>query len=318
MPGLRNALRALDNSGADPGVIKEVFAQAEAVYPEFRGDVYKGIAEKVTFGSGSNGLTTTQVLRDVATNIANGPGFDDSNALPPSPTAVLHGEVVARERERNDHFRETSGPLENRALPYRTQASWQEGMEDLERLVLADPTRGDFAFEGSWVYAPEDQTWYSLGGRTVARDAMGNVNHRAVQYDASALSETPVLVHLHPEVFPYGQSNYGHVLPTNHDYDAVADMIDNAQGPITPRSFIVHPFGVTEFTYPQDTDAIRQAAGAFEAASRNTLIDAHGSPPDIDNLVREIGVLGFINGIIQGINDALPNGFGIKFYPKDT
>jgi hypothetical protein len=320
MHHLTTALKALDTANVEPGLVKEVFQKIEGLHPEDRTDTYEDLKDVLVFGCPSQGIAPAELLEALAQRTRKGDNIDVALKqimdTPPVGASESQPTPFAPSEARDKLFALKPGPLENTALPHRTQRSLKDGLEDITQLTHANSQRGDIVSEGAWVYDPASSTWYSHGGETVA--IPNGMRHTpAIRYDASQLSETPYSLHIHPADYARHSDKYGFVFPSNADYRAAATIIEDAQNPVALRSFISHPLGLTEFTYPQDTAAIRQVSEVFEDI-RNQLFGLFGDERNIIREAQHVGDENFVNDCVRHINRSLPPGFAIRYYPRGS
>lgn len=308
----RDALAALDAAGVDPQTTAAVFDHIRDMHPEYRGEAYERVKHALTLEGPASGRTPSEMMQDIARRLR------DEETNPPSelPSSEVETEIFAPREQRDSHFREVPGQLENRCTPYRTQRTWSEGVADLARLTDASYARGDAVSEGHWVFDPQTDTWYSHGGET-RYVAPGRIRHTSINYDVSELSDTPYSVHIHPKDFAILADKYGFVFPTNADYRAAATLLESTQDSVPMRSFISHPLGLTEFTYPSNPVAMRQVADTFEAL-RTRFFDQFSDEHHIMAVGNAIGPENFARESVDAINQLLPEGFEIRFYPRGT
>jgi hypothetical protein len=174
MVTFREALRALDSAGVEPTVTQEVFELVQKMDPSVRRSVYRSLARDLSHGAQMPYMTPQDFMSAVNTNLKGG----EANPLPTAETILAKGRL-----ERDDYFREAEGPLRHQATPYRTEHSWQQGVKDIAGLVGAQSARGDIVSEGFWIYDPEQNRWYSQGGRSYASGS--GLYHAFLRYDVS-------------------------------------------------------------------------------------------------------------------------------------
>jgi hypothetical protein len=230
------------------------------------------------------------------------------------PTANQEAVVIDPGKAKERYFVVKPGSLEHAALPYRTERSLSDGLSDIEQLAGAQETRGEVLAEGSWIFDPQTQVWYSLGGETKWLGS-SNVKHTSLPYDIGQLSSEPVSVHIHPQKFvPIAGEKIGFAFPSNADYRTVATMIETSGSEIRPRSLIVHPLGITEFTYPNDAEQIRQMGEVAEAIKEQAFAQ-FGSLDALQAQADSMGERQFTQQLMDQINVALPEGFRFRIYP---
>jgi hypothetical protein len=323
MREFRTALEAINIAGLDPAATKSVFGAIAGVDPEERSEAYSMFREAITDGCPGLDLTPTELVNSITTQLDNGVEVREAirratgmsgqlrvEVQDPSPPIIAPREVIER------RFTEKPGPLEFAALSYQTERPLNEGVRDLEGLTDADSRRGDIAGEGAWVHDPDNGKWYSLGGETKFLGG-GHVNHRHVAFDVSQLSSKPYLFHIHPTDAAMHSDRYGYTFPTGADYTAVANMLDIAAQPAELRSFISHPLGITEFTFPTDnTEAIREVAATFEGLRDELWHSITPDERDIPGIARQMGEREFMTRCVQAINQHLPPGFAIRWHER--
>ncbi|HQO37241.1 MAG TPA: hypothetical protein PLP56_00105 [Candidatus Omnitrophota bacterium] len=223
-----------------------------------------------------------------------------------------------------------NSPLVNRLLPYRTIRSWEQGMEDLAGLMqVRDHTiEGIDIREGAWLFAPETQTWYSLGGKTEAK--IGGVRHIMFPCDVSHLSNNPAFVHIHPEsleilIGPLPQqldfprfhkkiTKFLSSMPSGTDFEAIASFIRRDSSRTSNISaYIVHSLGITEIKFPHDVDALAKFAEGFRDLKDQVMLDF-----DVQKYYKQYGdsetSFDFVRRFFPVINSRLPPGFSISLY----
>jgi hypothetical protein len=312
----RDALRALDSGNIDPAATVEVFDLIRDMHPEYRAEAYDAVRDAIVFGAAAHEKSPNDMMRDLAEQLRAGDSQQVAGEITSGQPDTAEGVVIAPREQRDTYFPEVPGNLENRALPYRTTRSFEDGIRDIERLTHSQSWHGDTVSEGHWVYDPESSTWYSHGGETygVGPD---RVRHTSIGYDVSELSSTPRSIHIHPEEFAMRSDKYGFVFPTNADYRAAAYMLENAHHPVQMRSFISHPLGITEFTYPTDPQAIRAVAETFEQL-RNDFFDRFQGEDHVLAVAQAVGAETFAQMSVAEIRAALPPGFTLRYYPPGT
>lgn len=315
------ALDALTEAQVDPQLIKTTFDEFIKLHPEESAGAYDVLREAITFICPAVGMTPAELLQAMTDRVAAGRGnivealMDafESQQLPAREGEPI---VVVPQHELERRFLEKPGELEFSATSYRTERSLNDGMRDIERLTDANYHRWERVGEGNWTFDPASQTWYSLGGETTYIG--GGVRHRSIFYEQSALSETPVSVHIHPEAYAVAKSDkLGFVFPSNADYRAVATMMENALNPVRLSSLISHPLGITKFDYPQDSAKVRQISERAEAIWKGFMTQ-FGSEDNLMAMARQVGEYDFARWAVAEINRLLPTGFTFALYPRGT
>ncbi|QQG40584.1 MAG: hypothetical protein HYV37_03375 [Candidatus Levyibacteriota bacterium] len=329
------ALSSLAIAQVDPEVVKDTFARVGGRRPYFRQGLYRALEEMITFGCPSNRTNPQEVLQGLLANLQEGEDIEtaierylseEQRKLPNENEVVIYelGE------ERDSYFIPKAGHLELAALPYRTQRGLNDGVRDLEEIARARSHRWESVGEGMWIFDPNGDTWYSLGGKTEVHP--DRVRHNFIPYDASQLSEKPYMFHTHPEDLevmlrnPYddfpSREYRDHVTkflsstPSRADYSVVADTIERATSEIHPRSFIVHSLGITEFTYPNDLEKIKEMATKSRDIRDQAMLNfgwdyLHWRRDIIDEPT-------VARMLIDDLNKLLPEGFSIKLHEPGT
>lgn len=227
------------------------------------------------------------------------------------------GPVVTKDV--GDYFPELGlDRLVHGVLPYRVNRSLRDGLSDLRRLM-------ETAFaEGAWVFAPETETWYSLGGRTEVHP--GRVRHEFFPYDISALSLNPVFVHIHPKdsevfispnrdslAFPQLQKKlvgFLTALPSGADFLELVTLNRLSTRPVEITGLIVTSQGITEFSAPAEAENVDAFAGSFKFDKGEAM-----SNFDAAGYIAEHGIsepdLAFIARLMPAVRHKLPPGFEI-------
>lgn len=203
-------------------------------------------------------------------------------------------------------------------LPYRAKRNLAEGISDLHDLMKKGHQ------EGAWMFDPSAETWYSLGGRTNLRP--GSVRQEFFPYDVSALSSSPVFVHIHPEgnetfISPHRDSlaypqlqkkitKFVATMPSGSDFETVSHLMTEASQKVPVSGLIVTSIGLTEMRMPNDPKRIAEFAKTFRDLKDQVLLefDARGylnkhgiQEPDIE----------FVKRLLVDLNKKLPPGFEI-------
>jgi hypothetical protein len=324
MDSFREALRTLHVAGVDPQLVKDVFQTFDQIDPQYRHEVYDDLRALITNGARVYDMKPEAVLRAALHEVND--ETDIEHALgkvverQQKGTRVEGSEPgISTPRERIDnHFIQKGGQLEHAAVPYQTNRSLEEGLSDIKELTGAERYFGDVVAEGHWIFDPHTDTWYSFGGETKRDPVTRTTSHTSQKFDVSELSDTPYDFHIHPTDNEKIADRYGHIFPSNADFKTAATMLDDAGNTVSLRSFISHRYGITEFTYPADTNALREAGEHFE-----TLRDAYfeqciGDEYDVLATARHMGDPEFIRAIVADINSHLPETFAIKIHPHGT
>jgi hypothetical protein len=316
---LIEALRALNVGTVDPALTTEVFGALEHEHPEYRKDSYMHLKDTLEILCPARGETPQELMQTLATHLRSGLSFDDAldrvvDGGTPLPSGDEHVTVIVPREEQERYFPRQRGELKHGVLPYQVERSLNDGLRDLEKLTQARSNRGDVVAEGAWAFDPDSSTWYSLGGSTTYIPS--GARHSSIAYDLSRLSDKPHVFHIHPNEFAIGADQYGFVFPSNADYRSVATIMQDAERPIHPRSFISHPFGVTEFTFPDDPQRIQEVAEVFQGM-RDALFARFGHDSrDIQDAALRIGKEQFVAMMVRDVNAHLPEGFAIRLHPQ--
>lgn len=231
--------------------------------------------------------------------------------------------------ERERYFVRKPGELEIAALPYQTHRPLNEGVRDLEKISVATIYRWKEVGEGFWVYDEATETWFSFGGQTELKPR--GVRHNMLPYDIGQLSENPIMFHCHPKDFDVfirparGESIFPSqyedqiteflaATPSRADYAVIADLLERATSGVTPKSYIVHPLGITEFTYPVDVSKLKQMSIESRDIRDQAMLDF-----DWRTLERQGGApRDLVLRLIDSLNRKFPEGFSVKFLPRGS
>jgi hypothetical protein len=284
---------------------------------------YKTFKHLMTFCLPASGLSIDSILAMFV-----------SASKSQSKRKMLEGVIEKRPTlpNKEKYFLPFEGRLEHFAQPYVTKRSLDEGLEDLARLATLSYNNWDEVGEGSFVFDPKSELWYSLGGELelpsmeeVLSGRAERVRHNFLPYDISDLSETPFLFHVHPEeldtfVKPREEDlTYPHLrehitkftmaTPSRADYRVVAQLMKNAKSEIKPRSFIFHKLGTTEFVYPYNIQAIEEMGEKARILRDQPLLN----PPEHSLHLDESQ---FVKVLIDDLNTKLPKGFALNLHLK--
>lgn len=208
--------------------------------------------------------------------------------------------------------------LRHGILPYRATRSLEEGLQDLHALMKAEYQ------EGAWIFDQQSDTWFSLGGRTNLRTH--SVRHEFFPYDISALSLSPMFIHIHPEknevfIRPHRDSlaytqlqdkvtKFLATMPSGSDFKAISDLMNEASRTVAVKGLIVTSIGLTELIVPNDPCRIAELAMSFRRLKDQTLseFDARGYFTEYG--IKEPDVK-FVKRLLGELNKKLPPGFEI-------
>lgn len=337
-PPFLQALKALIVTNVLPETVVKVFDALGGKSPYKRKSLYQAFEQAIIFGCPANNWSVKDTLECMSDQIEKGEAIEDILEDVISGINIVQNrdvQIIFFPNERiENYFAFKEGPLELIGLPYRTKMTFHEGVVDLGKLAKADGLRWEDEGEGFWVYDPDSDWWYSLGG--LDEEIAGGIRHRMIAYDISELSSSPKMFHIHPEgfevytrprdklLFPpeYTDqvSKFITVTPSRADFNAVSDFFYLASKPMLPRSFIQHALGITEFTYPNDPDLIRKLAQDFKAIKDQAIGDYPWKS------LRGYGYsdVNMVLILIDHLNALLSNGFSINLYrnnssiPKDN
>jgi hypothetical protein len=314
------ALHALNVATVDPDLIKEVFGVIEGQGSDTRNTMYTDLKDSIELLCPLRGITPAELLSAIAIQLRAGLSFDQAinrviergGGLPSADETVS---VIIPSEQQERHFPTQEGPLRHAVHPYQTRRSLNDGLRDLERLTGARRLRAEVVAEGRWAFDPQSGTWYSMGGSTTYIPERAAVQHRGLQYDLGQLSPSPYVFRIHPEDYAVRGDRFGFVFPTAADYRDAARSINGAASPIQQRSFISHPIGITEFTYPHDTARIAEVAEVFEGV-KDELFGAFGHHDGIMYVANQIGQERLARIMVDEVNSRLPEGFYISLHPR--
>lgn len=255
--------------------------------------------------------------------------------------AMLEENSEKKDKSKNsndEYFLKHKGRLEYFAQPYVIQRTLEQGIDDLKKLATASYYNWDETGEGMFVFDPEKELWYSLGGELelpsmgeVLSGTAERVRHRFISYDISKLSETPFLFHIHPEeldcfVSPKDRdmdrdvkdylTKFITATPSRADYKVVAELMSDAKTKVKTRAFIAHCHGMTEFTYPDNIKDIEEMSKKSRDLRDQVFLKYNGlSPWQIKYIINEsdeFNRLYFVKKLMNELNDILPQGFAVN------
>lgn len=289
------ALKSLIPAEVEAATVTQVLNAIGGERPYFRQPLYRAFEELVIFGGPAEHRTTQDLLDSIKYQLDQGvsaqdaiiaiAGQRDDRAL---TTGVPGAEIMNPDEEITEYFILKEGELEVLGLPYRTKRSFQDGLEDLSRIARANFTHNLEIGEGMWVFDNESETWYSLGGKLEL--AEGRARHNFIPYDISKLSRQPLLFHVHPdayssmiaptrgsgpqpEMFDRDVTAFLMATPSRADYNVAGHFVQRSTTRHESRAFIVHKLGVTEYSYPHNTDGLATMAMDARSMRDDTLIE---------------------------------------------
>lgn len=320
-----DALRTFNVVDVPVDSLKTIFGAVHAVPYRDQAVAYDDLRATVVLGSAAHSITPAAMVELIHDSITQGYGLQQAleraadgrggrEGLSGAPGRV---EVVDPVEQREVHFNGRSDTLVHAALPYQTVKSLAEGVQDLEVLADARKEYGDVVAEGAWVFDPDSSTWYSLGGETtLSGDRFKNVTYG--WDDFSRLSAQPQVFHVHPADTGFSVDRFGLVLPSAADFRLGASVVAKASLPIEPRTLIVHALGTTELVSPTaNADQCAEVGALFEAATAN-LFERMGGDKGIGRMAAAMGDVELAAATIERLNDVLPQGFRVLYYPRGT
>lgn len=234
--------------------------------------------------------------------------------LPPARGAATVAKGV------HDYFPEIGlEKLVHGVLPYRLARSLRDGLSDLRELMKTSHV------EGAWVFDPASETWFSLGGRTSLH--VGRARHEFVPYDVSALSSSPVFVHIHPQnnevfispnrdtlAFPQLQKklvSFLTAMPSGSDFLLLSELAGGSAQLTGITGLIVTSQGITEFRTPHDAENMEVFAETFKFAKGEVM-----SEFDAAGYLGKHGIhepdFAFVERLLPAVREKLPSGFEIS------
>ena len=245
------------------------------------------------------------------------------------------------EDRRVEHFRELpeSWELTPAFQPYRSARELSRGVQDL-RDVAADHTNYQ---EGFWLYDPESGEWYSFGGETNVELERSAAAHRAAPYSVEELSDMPYMFHCHPKLLETAIGpnwkdwqhsrialealrGFTSATPSGHDYHMIANILERSSAPQVVRSFIAHPHGLMEYTFPNDPGLLREMAAQSRNLRKEVILGTRwdrifaeplhqGLRGTLDRRTRTRGKEEVVAELVGRLNDRLPEGFRLILQP---
>lgn len=324
------ALKSLLPAEVEPEAVVQVFDAIGGERPYFRQPLYRAFEELVIFGGPSERRTTQQILDAIRAQLAQGVSAQDAivavteqqtdRALTTNNSGI---EIVNPREDIAAYFIPKEGELEVLGLPYQTKRSLRDGLEDLSKIAKANFSNNIEIGEGMWVFDSASETWYSLGGKLDV--SLGHVRHNFIPYDISRLSAEPLLFHVHPdaysamiapargsgpqpEVFDRDVTAFLMATPSRADYDVAAHFVERSITHHESRAFIVHKLGVTEYSYPQNTDSLTTMARDARSIRDDMLIEY-----DWSGAIRHmLGTGALVEQLVADLASRYPEGFTLK------
>lgn len=281
-------------------------------------------------------LRPNDLIKDINQRMRSGDDLITAASNYPEEKRQLGGAPVAyHPRERHErHFLPREGRLVTSPLPYRSRLPLSQGIRDLEALAAASRRyEPEKISEGLWVFdaGSDEPTWYSLGGETQLDFGRGVAEHHCSPYPLESLSGRPILFHCHPVgletlislngIFPDNAlpvvRKFFAATPNGQDYEMVAGLLrTQSPGQRNARSLIAHGSGTTEYTFPNDPDALERMSRLSRTLRDDFLLSINwrrlmaGRNRDVDAAAKEL---------LRRYNQVLPKGFGIRIVkPEDV
>jgi hypothetical protein len=254
-------------------------------------------------------LSQTEILKrflDVA--VTPRPSKTDEDVLSATLKSLIN-EGNDTHKPVTDYFPKISGgKLILGCLPYRMSKSLEDGLSDLKTVMEETYT------QGAWVFDPDSETWYSMGGRS--RSSLNGVRHEFHAYDISSLSKTPILVKTNPKKceimiapnrrdleFPQFEARLTAFLtsmPSGADLGMISTLRKNAAEQVPITGLIVSSQGITEFRVPDDNSQVDEIAPKLKFLKGQVVTE-------LDHLqaIREFGTKGNSPEFVRFMKDKL-------------
>ena len=283
-----------------------------AILEKITGRRATGEANRVFLPANTNDGEASDVLERV------------SNELMPV-SASGEAELATIVKQPDEYFPDIETPqLVHGILPYRTQRSLWDGLNDLHELMETEIQ------EGAWVFDPVSETWYSLGGRTHFQ--AGRVRQEFFPYDVSALSSSPVFLHIHPaqcETFispsrdslSYPQlqkkiTKFLATMPSSADYRTMSDLMKKNSQSVPLSGLIVTSTGLTEMRVPNDPECVANFSESFTDLKDEALLEFDAAGYLVQHGIEEPNI-DFIQRLLAILNRKLPDDFQISIHSYD-
>jgi hypothetical protein len=316
-------LQTLELAGAVSGEIRDAMEHVIENDPitQLRGFNMLDATLAFTLPSMGTGITSSEFIHTISDFVHGGPIPDEALyglevAHQAEEWAAGDNLAAVRELSINRHFVDKPGELTSAILPYQTERSLADGLDDLRTVGDAQVRLGQRSAQGVWVHDPDTGKWYSQGGKEVA--TLEGVSFQSNEFAIGDLSERPLAFFVHPTGQAYDSGIVEFALPSKSDVMVVSQMVAGAGQPVDMRSFIVHPQGVTEFVFPAgDPQALERISDVYQALLPRVLEDS-GTPAELVNRVREQGATAVAQQLVDRMNAVLPRGFRLRFHPTGT
>lgn len=319
---LRDALGTMQGLAIEgSGIKSEVGSRLAATSPFIRPIALRSFTRALAYGTARLGVSGEGVL--LAADDALRTGEDLTEVF----SAMFGSELThPYYRPGNDSrgywvnpdsrfVHEHKGALLPLAVSYRASRSLEEGLGDLAAYMDEGPIT---PAEGAWVFDPQSQTWYSLGGQpNLMRNGHGlQHGHQAVPTDISRLSSTPVSVHMHPDRLEANDGHLSVLLPHPDDFIRAAEQLEHAQETVSLSNFVVTPRGVVELVHDNKPHNLRRAG---KALATTTSILRQTTPADQYKILeRELGAEGAYRLLLNSAQHELPGGYRFVYHPAPS
>lgn len=324
------ALKSLIPAEVDANTVVQVFEAIGGERPYFNRGLYSAFEQIVIFGCQSECRTPQQLLEAIKYRLDRGDSGEEAVLAVAEPdnertlaTGSTKVEVVDMAQEIANYFIPKDGELEVLGLPYQTKRSLEDGVDDLRKIAKANLRDNLKIGEGMWVFDGESETWYSLGGKLEVTH--GHVRNNFIPFDVSRLSERPLLFHVHPnaysvmiapmrgsgpqpEEFDDDVTDFLMATPSRADYDTAGHFVDRALVQHQSRAFIVHKHGITEYSYPHDSDQLAAMARDARSIRDETLITYDWASAMWQNPSREQ----VVEELVSDLAARIPKGFTLR------
>lgn len=322
----RSAMDTLTIAEVSPDLVVETFQKLGGERPYYRTGAYRTFEQAVIFGSPLHKITPQELMSAYKTHAKKDEDIADFYGRFISPDQIPLGgeeplEIIIPDVDKAAYFINKPGRLEHHGLPYRTKLSLDEGTKDLQKMAKARGVRYEDIAEGFWVFDPNSEYWYSLGGKTDVQ--VGRVRHNFIGYDISQLSTNPWMFHTHPEeleiMLTPPRSDFPNRTYRNHtnkflaatasraDYSTVARFMQDALYPMESRSFIAHSLGITEYGYPNDQAQVTEMGEIARDIRDKALLTFPWEQYVLQS--ERVPYLPVVSGLMDNLNKRLPKGF---------
>ncbi len=259
-----DALNSLKFSNIKPELLVKAFDILGGDRPYYQQSNYSQFSEAITFQIPGSGISIDDFLKYII-NSKNLQLTDNSSLLP--------NESIKDPLNIDNYFIDIkSSNLDYAKLPYKSKISLKEGVNELSNLANRKDSIFNEVAEGVWIFAPESETWYSLGGSTNVSAERARTTF--LEYDISLLSSNPIFFHTHPknlEFIGYVSRDSGiepkfndmlkkyvAITPSSADYSAIEEFMKSSKNKINLESYIVHSRGLTKINASEDIDDIHK------------------------------------------------------------